>query len=250
MDADIRVLMACEHDTLEAGMERGARGGGAAERRGGEWWRRWGVAIVMLSLLATTAFAQTDGTTESQATMHYRIPAQSLNTALRDFALASGLQVSFPDDVAAGRTSRELVGTYTPEEALSELLAGTGLSFRFTAADTVTLERARRTAVPVVLTANGTASAAPTTGPDQPASTGARPVKVPEIIVLDVQERNLPDQEAVKEVAGTVNVVTREEIQRARPKNADEMLRRIPGPFRYLPATRSNCQVGRYTDSS
>jgi Fe(3+) dicitrate transport protein len=34
---------------------------------------------------------------------------------------------------------------------------------------------------------------------------------------------------SVKDIAGTVNVVTREEIQRARPKNADEMLRRVPG---------------------
>ena len=56
-----------------------------------------------------------------------------------------------------------------------------------------------------------------------------KPVKIPEMVVKDVHERNEPDQEAVKEIAGAVNVVTREEIQRARPKNADEMLRRVPG---------------------
>jgi Fe(3+) dicitrate transport protein len=54
-------------------------------------------------------------------------------------------------------------------------------------------------------------------------------VTLPEVVVKDAQERDLPDQEAVKEIPGAVNVVTREEIQRARPKNADEMLRRIPG---------------------
>ncbi|HNG52919.1 MAG TPA: TonB-dependent receptor plug domain-containing protein, partial [Nitrospira sp.] len=56
-----------------------------------------------------------------------------------------------------------------------------------------------------------------------------KPVKIPEVMVRDVHERNEPDQESVKDIAGSVNVVTREEIQRARPKNADEMLRRVPG---------------------
>ncbi len=60
-------------------------------------------------------------------------------------------------------------------------------------------------------------------------SAKSKPVKIPEVVVKDVHERNEPDQELVKDIAGTVNVVTREEIQRARPKNADEMLRRIPG---------------------
>jgi len=54
-------------------------------------------------------------------------------------------------------------------------------------------------------------------------------INVPEVLVEDARETNLPDQEAVKDIPGAVNVVTREEIQRARPKNADEMLRRIPG---------------------
>ena len=57
----------------------------------------------------------------------------------------------------------------------------------------------------------------------------SKPVKIPEVMVKDVHERNEPDQESVKDIAGSVNVVTREEIQRARPKNADEMLRRVPG---------------------
>ncbi|HNI68149.1 MAG TPA: TonB-dependent receptor plug domain-containing protein, partial [Nitrospira sp.] len=63
--------------------------------------------------------------------------------------------------------------------------------------------------------------------PEQPAK--SKPVKIPEVMVKDVHERSEPDQESVKDIAGSVNVVTREEIQRARPKNADEMLRRVPG---------------------
>ena len=72
----------------------------------------------------------------------------------------------------------------------------------------------------------GERPAAATEGSEAPAS---KAVKLPEVGVQGVQQRDLPDQEAVKEIPGVVNVVTREELQRARPKNADEMLRRIPG---------------------
>ncbi len=72
----------------------------------------------------------------------------------------------------------------------------------------------------------GERPAAATEGSEAPAS---KAVKLPEVVVQGVQQRDLPDQEAVKEIPGVVNVVTREELQRARPKNADEMLRRIPG---------------------
>jgi Fe(3+) dicitrate transport protein len=177
--------------------------------------------------------AQGDGPNagvEPASTLHYQIPSQPLNRALRDFALTSGLQVSFPDDLAAGRTSREVAGSYTPEEALTELLAGSGLSFRFSSLDTVTLERARPPAMSQT-PADAQHPSAPAAGSARAStvSSGAKPVIVPEIVVKDVQERNEPDQEQVKEIAGAVNVVTREEIQRARPKNADEMLRRVPG---------------------
>ncbi|MCS6317715.1 MAG: TonB-dependent receptor plug domain-containing protein, partial [Nitrospira sp.] len=191
------------------------------------------VMLVVTSAGAEHASAQGDGTSagaEPRPTIQYQIAPQSLNTALRDFALTSGLQVSFPDDVAVGRTSREVAGAYTPEEALSELLAGSGLSFRFTSVDTVTLERAHpsgKSQAP----AGEEHQAAPAAGSTRStaSSSGVKPVVVPEIVVKDVHDRNEPDQEQVKEIAGTVNVVTREEIQRARPKNADEMLRRVPG---------------------
>ena len=210
-------------------------------------WNRWRdvfftmnlrILLLLVMLVFTSAgvdhaSAQGDGTSagaEPRPTIQYQIAPQSLNTALRDFALTSGLQVSFPDDVAVGRTSREVAGAYTPEEALSELLAGSGLSFRFTSVDTVTLERAQPSGMSQA-PAGEDRHSAPAAGSSWSAtsSSGVKPVVVPEIVVKDVHERNEPDQELVKDIAGTVNVVTREEIQRARPKNADEMLRRVPG---------------------
>ena len=120
------------------------------------------VTLVVTLAGLNHAFAQSDAITaeaDSRPKNQYQISQQPLNTALRDFALASGLQVSFPDDIARGRTSREVAGSYTPEEALSELLAGTGLSFRFTSADTVTLERAGPSIVPLAPAATNQRSA-------------------------------------------------------------------------------------------
>jgi hypothetical protein len=67
--------------------------------------------LFLFALLAFTsagvdhASAQGDGASagaEPRQKMHYQIAPQPLNRALRDFALTSGLQVSFPDDMALG----------------------------------------------------------------------------------------------------------------------------------------------------
>jgi Fe(3+) dicitrate transport protein len=195
------------------------------------------IRLVILTLAFTLAgiaqaFAQGDGSAlpvETRPTINYHISSQPLNTALRDFALASGLQISFHDDVAAGWTSREVAGSYTPEEALSELLAETGLSFRFISADTVTLERAGPSMIPIAPAARSQNPASIPNNGHATASAGPKPVKVPEIVVKDVHERDELGQVNVEEIPGVVNVITREEIERTRPKNADEMLRRIPG---------------------
>ncbi|WP_169800579.1 TonB-dependent siderophore receptor, partial [Sphingobium cloacae] len=49
-------------------------------------------------------------------------------------------------DLASGRHASAVRGTMSPAEALSRLLAGTGLTFRFTGSSTVTLEPAPRSA--------------------------------------------------------------------------------------------------------
>ena len=223
------------------------RNSACCRRRSMLAWNRWRdvlftmnlrILLLLIMLVFTSAgvdhaSAQGEGTNagaEPRPKIHYQISPQPLNRALRDFALTSGLQVSFPDDMALGHTSAEVAGSYTPEEALSELLAGSGLSFRFTSVDTVTLERAQPSGMSQA-PAGEDRHSAPAAGNTRSAtsSSSVKPVVVPEIVVKDVHERNEPDQELVKDIAGTVNVVTREEIQRARPKNADEMLRRVPG---------------------
>lgn len=72
----------------------------------------------------------------------FDIPAQPLTSALTAFGDQGGLQVTADTAVLTGLTSQPVSGRMAPEEALARLLAGSGLRYHFTSADTVALERA------------------------------------------------------------------------------------------------------------
>ena len=72
----------------------------------------------------------------------FNIPAQSLASALTLFGRQSGLQIAADSELIAGLQTQGLQGSFTVEEALRRLLAGTALGYRFTSAGAVTLERA------------------------------------------------------------------------------------------------------------
>jgi iron complex outermembrane receptor protein len=70
----------------------------------------------------------------------FDIPAQALADALNAFGRQAGLQVSAATSVTSGVRSQAVVGRLTPDEALTRLLAGSGLSWRYTDAGTVVLQ--------------------------------------------------------------------------------------------------------------
>ncbi len=88
-------------------------------------------------LIGTAAAQQTVATT-SQKT-DFRIPAQPLGAALTKYADTAGLGLVFPSGLASGRASSAVNGTYSRQEALTRLLAGTGLVYDFTGANTVSI---------------------------------------------------------------------------------------------------------------
>lgn len=102
----------------------------------------------LMGLQAAPAFGQEQappaGTPPEQAAeqIRFAIPPQPLSSALTAFGESTGLQVLYAGDVASGVQSPGVSGTYSAEQALQILLAGTGLSYRLTDANTVTLERA------------------------------------------------------------------------------------------------------------
>ena len=70
----------------------------------------------------------------------YHIPAQSLNNALLKFSADSGVEILFAADKLRGFNSGGLDGNATPAQALSKLLQGSGMTYRFVDAKTVTVE--------------------------------------------------------------------------------------------------------------
>ena len=65
-------------------------------------------------------------------TMRFDIPAQPLASALNAFGVQSGLQVSLAAATSHGAVSKTVKGNFTPREALSRLLEGTGTQHSIT----------------------------------------------------------------------------------------------------------------------
>lgn len=91
-----------------------------------------GAAVVALSL-ATQAFAQ-------QRT--FDIPAQDAATAIGQFGLQAGVQITAPTDQLRGVRTRPLQGAMDARQALSLLLRGTGLEVASDNGSVIVLRRA------------------------------------------------------------------------------------------------------------
>jgi len=107
---------------------------------------RRGVILGALSMtvigLASVAPAPAMAQGTASATRQFDIPAQSLREALMIFGQQSGIQVTAQGPLVEGRTSTAVSGNLAPAEALSRLLTGTGLTFRFDGRDAVRIEPA------------------------------------------------------------------------------------------------------------
>lgn len=67
----------------------------------------------------------------------FDVPAGPLSRALTTFGRQAGLQVTYLTVVSAGKNSPGVSGQVGPEDALTHILQGTGLSYSFTNATTV-----------------------------------------------------------------------------------------------------------------
>jgi iron complex outermembrane receptor protein len=215
---------------------------------------RAAVAAMMVMILITAAPAftaahddkplrlaqKTEGSKGATA-IDFNIPAQSLTSALNDFAATTGLQVSYNADLAAGLSSPGVVGTHTPEEALTVLLSGTGLGFRFANPGTITLDRGP--VAPTLPAAPPQSHGPLSNGAVSKTMSGQKPLKVPEIVVKDVKQRDDDAQSYVAEEASTatrtdtpliqvpqsVGVVTRQVIEDQKAVRVEQALRNVSG---------------------
>ena len=93
-------------------------------------------AAALLSSVAPAALAQAPETVRT-----FEIAAGPMDQALISFGRQSGMQLLYPGDVPLGMRSQALSGRFTPSAALSRLLEGSGLGFRYTRANVVTVFR-------------------------------------------------------------------------------------------------------------
>jgi iron complex outermembrane recepter protein len=99
---------------------------------------RSAVTVCLLAAGLDSAFATVSAQSASETA------PRPLDAALQSFARQSGLQLIYVSDATRGRTTRGSGAGATVEEALTNLLAGTGLSFEFLNERTVEIRSPRR----------------------------------------------------------------------------------------------------------
>lgn len=77
---------------------------------------------------------------EQQRQIQFDIAADTLESVITKFQTTADIQVIIPNDAMRSLASPGVTGRYSPEQALREILRGTGVSYRFTDKKTVILE--------------------------------------------------------------------------------------------------------------
>lgn len=108
------------------------------------------VCAYALSLSITV---QAEAQTAQQVS--FDIPAGPLAVALANFGRQAGMQVTYQPQIAASKRAPAVSGTMSRQDALSRLLSGSGVSYRFTGVNTVALSD-QPAAAQAPLSADGT----------------------------------------------------------------------------------------------
>lgn len=95
--------------------------------------------VLMAALLASTTITPINMAQAQQASSQFSfdIPAKSVTRAVNDIGRVAGLSVVFREAAPITAIGRPVQGTMSAEDALSSLLAGTGLTYRFSNPTTV-----------------------------------------------------------------------------------------------------------------
>lgn len=168
--------------------------------------------------LGTATFAQAQQrfaeTTAEQASQ-FAISAQPLSTAIRTFIRQTGWQISYSSTLADGKTSTAVVGSYTPSQALQQLLTGTGVDVRLSGANSA------------ALVDPGTTSA----GTGANSSLVLDPItifgmgKTGRVATLGV----LADEDANYQTAGSSAFLSEQKVQRFRGSSVGDFIKGTPG---------------------
>jgi outer membrane receptor protein involved in Fe transport len=194
------------------------------------------LVIRFAAALACSGALFIDVAVAQSATHEYRIASESLDQALRDFSLASGVDLLFSPDLVAGKTSLALKGTFTIDEGLRTLLRGSGLEFTVTGSRVVIgrtkANPARQPGSPAsdARSSSGDTQAQGNNLSDVPSTSGKRPashdktVALQEVIVTGTHIRGAP-------VSSPVTRITRQEIDRSGYTTVGAVIQSLPDNF-------------------
>jgi len=207
--------------------------------------------MVMTLLTASLAHAQSQerdrffGTVRvAQADfLAFDIPPQPLRSALTAFAEQSGWQLFYSAQVAEGLQSPGFAGYASPSATLKQLLEGTGLDFKITEPRTVTLVEAPVAPMLPVRPEQQSQVEPPNSSAATSEAIKAKPVKVPEIVVKDVKQREddtksyvaedastaTRDNMAIRDIPQSIQVITRKVIDEQRTFRLANSLENIAG---------------------
>lgn len=178
--------------------------------------------------------AQATAVTETSEAMEFNIPPQALGSAITAFGDQANYRLLLPSEMAEGRSTNGVSGHHTPEEALTLMLAGTGLSYRMTEARTMTLEPVTATPLPPAPLSQEPLRSTPNTQ----VHAAPKPVKVPEIVVKEVEDRGYAVDESssatripapIHDTPRSVEVVTRQVLDDQKVIRFSEALRNVSG---------------------
>ena len=106
-------------------------------------WPEFRGSLVTWSYQDSTSAIQQGGglgPAQAKAPLRFDITPGPLGTALTSFEQVTGLRVEVPNDNLRSLHSPGVSGVYSAEQAIAQLLSGTGVSYRFTGPRTVALD--------------------------------------------------------------------------------------------------------------
>ncbi|MFT3966315.1 MAG: TonB-dependent siderophore receptor [Sphingobium sp.] len=185
-------------------------------------------ALVSMVVGIGSAPAQAQSTTQA-GTQQFDIPAQSLASALMRFSRETRLELFYSAELAQGKTTQGVKGNFAPAEALSRLLAGTGLTFKYTNATTITLEPAPQSADGAIqlgpVRVEGEGGSGTAFGTSQP-ETAWGPVRG---YVATRSATGSKTDAPLTEIPQTINVITADQIKAQGAQSVSEALRYTAG---------------------
>lgn len=175
----------------------------------------------LLGTLPALGQAPTSLVVAQAATVPFAIPPQPLASALEAFGAQASMRMSFDAAAAQGAISPGVTGSLPPAEALQQLLAGTGLTARFTEGGTVRIDRA------VGATADGALQLGPVLVEDLPEQQSA--LRSPPGFVATRSSVGTKTDTPVLEIPQSISTVTRDELDNRNVQSDPQAVQYTPG---------------------